>query len=81
MGELTASTDTVPSDRYQMAKDAINNANNIEAVPETPAIAIFDSEKLSNLILKDKVRHEDEYELAEGYTMDDAVVAVVYLPK
>lgn len=58
-----------------------SNQNNRDNTPEIPAIAVFDGAKMFSLINQDKTRHQDEYGVAEGFSMDEAAVAVIYLPR
>jgi hypothetical protein len=46
-----------------------------------PAIAVFDGAKMKRIINSgDTSRHEEEYAVADGFTMDQAAIAVFYLP-
>lgn len=48
-----------------------------------PAMAVFDGSKMERIINghePDSPRHEDEFRVIDGYTMDDAAIAVFYLP-
>ncbi len=45
-----------------------------------PAIAVFDGAKMKRIINSgSRSRHEDEFAVAEGLTMDQAAIAVFYL--
>ena len=76
----------------QMAHDAENSnewathstigyAQNKQATTGVPAMAVFDGAKMNRIINgDDRTRHIDEFVVADGFTMDQAAIAVFYLP-